>query len=201
MGREFRTVTMKSPLLSRLLLSVLLLAVTITSSTSVEGSNPQLGILGRSAPELEVDAWFNLPEEIEQVSLADLKGKVVYLFFFQSWCPGCHSHGFPAMVEAYEHFEEETDVVFIAVQTTFEGYGSNTADRAEESVASYGLPIPVGHDSDEEGKGVSLMRKYRSGGTPWTVLIDRDGVVRFNGFQISGPDAIGAVQALLDPSS
>jgi thiol-disulfide isomerase/thioredoxin len=28
------------------------------------------------------------------------------------------------------------------------------------------------------------MRRYRSGGTPWTVIIDKKGVVRFNGFRV-----------------
>ena len=27
------------------------------------------------------------------------------------------------------------------------------------------------------------MQQYRAGGTPWTVIIDRDRQVRFNGFQ------------------
>jgi len=164
----------------------------------LEAQNPRLGILGKPAPELDVDTWLNLPSEIDSVSLEALRGKVVYLFLFQSWCPGCHSHGFPALVETYEHFADNQEVVFIAVQTTFEGYGTNTSARAEETVSSYGLPIPVGHDSDEEGDDVPLMRRYRSGGTPWTVIVDRAGIVRFNGFQIRGDDAIRQIARMLE---
>ena len=75
-------------------------------------------------------------------------------------------------------------VNFIAVQTVFEGFSTNTKERAKQDVASFGLDIPVGHDGTH-GKPSPLMRRYRSGGTPWTIIIDKKGIVRFNGFRLS----------------
>ena len=43
------------------------------------------GIVGRAAPPVAASPWFNLPAGQESVALADFAGKVVYLFFFQSW--------------------------------------------------------------------------------------------------------------------
>lgn len=57
--------------------------------------SPSYGILGQRAPEWDVRQWFNLPDGKDTVDLGDYKGKVVYLYCFQSWCPGCHSSGFP----------------------------------------------------------------------------------------------------------
>ena len=45
-----------------------------------------LGILGRTAPELQLHAWIDgNGEEIPPIRLGDLRGRVVYLYFFQDW--------------------------------------------------------------------------------------------------------------------
>jgi thiol-disulfide isomerase/thioredoxin len=42
------------------------------------------------------------------------------------------------------------------------------------------------------------MIDYRTGGTPWTVIIDRDGVVRYNDFHIGVEEAAALIQRLRD---
>lgn len=164
-------------------------------------SQHQYGIIGQRAPEWGVAQWFNLPDGTTQLDLADFSGKVVYLFGFQSWCPGCHSHGFPALRDVEAHFNESDDVAFVAVQTVFEGHHVNTPERAREDVRKFGLDIPVGHDAGPNGKHSTLMRRYRSGGTPWTVIIDPDGIVQFNGFSIDPDRAIALIERLREPGS
>ena len=123
---------------------------------------------------------------------------MIYLYCFQSWCPGCHSHGFPTLREVREHFLDAgaDDVAFVAVQTVFEGHRTNTATKAKSTVAGFELDIPTGHDPGAGGRRPSLMRGYRTGGTPWTILIDKRGVVRFNGFRIRPDKAIAAIEKL-----
>ena len=41
------------------------------------------------------------------------------------------------------------------------------------------------------------MKRYRSGGTPWVVIIDRKGVVRFNNFHNSPKKSIALIDSLL----
>ena len=151
---------------------------------------PQRGIVSEDAPTLQGVEWV---QKVEDVTPTIEIGKVNYLFFFQSWCPGCHSHGFPTLKKIKEEFP---DVNFIAVQTVFEGFSTNTKERAVADVKSYGLDIPVGHDGTA-GKPSPLMRRYRSGGTPWTVIIDKKGVVQFNGFSLSTTQGNEIVTALL----
>jgi len=88
-----------------------------------------------------------------------------------------------------KHFKGDEEVAFVAVQTVFEGFSSNTLKRAGETAARYDLDIPIGH-SGSAGQFSSLMRNYRTGGTPWTIIIDKQGVVRFNSFRIEAEDAI-----------
>ncbi len=150
--------------------------------------NPDLGILDEPAPTWRVDQWFNLPQGAEAIDLADYRGKIVYLYGFQSWCPGCHAHGFPTLQELIKRFDGDDDVAFVAVQTTFEGFGTNTPEKAGQTAERYGPVIPVGH-SGSVNTPAPLMRDYRGGGTPWTVIIDRDGVVRFNDFHMTPDEA------------
>lgn len=158
--------------------------------------NPNLGLLDRTAPRWNVDRWFNLAEGRPSIDINDYRGKVVYLYGFQSWCPGCHAHGFPTLQELIKRFEGEEDVAFVAVQTTFEGFQTNTAEKALKTAQRYDLDIPIGH-SGSRGRRSRLMNDYRTGGTPWTVIIDRNGIVRFNDFHITPDQAATLMDRLL----
>ena len=51
----------------------------------VPAQNPNMGIRGREAPEWQIRSWIDKDGNPTEVRLADYKGKVVYLFCFQSW--------------------------------------------------------------------------------------------------------------------
>jgi len=156
------------------------------------------GITGQPAPEFRVEHWLANVDAPGGLKLADIDAPLVYLYNFQSWCPGCHSHGFPTMKAIKEALEARglgDKVQFVAVQTVFEGHDQNTAERAFESVQRHGLTeVPLGHDS---GHPPTIMADYRTGGTPWTVLIGPDRRVLFNGFQLDAGPAMEAIESLL----
>ena len=64
--------------------------------------------------------WLNLPSGKKKIDIQDYQGKVLYLFCFQSWCPGCHSSGFPTLQKVMSRFKDNDDVAFVAIQTVFE---------------------------------------------------------------------------------
>ena len=154
------------------------------------------GVLGKKAPSLGVITWFNLPKGKDSVDIGDYEGKVVYLYGFQSWCPGCHKYGFPTLTKLIEHYKNNDEVTFVAVQTAFEGFGANTPQSAKETAERYNLTIPVGH-SGSAGERSTVMQRYRTGGTPWTIIVDREGIVRYNDFHIAPDDAISMIDRLL----
>jgi len=156
---------------------------------------PKLGILNQVAPELTVNQWQQLPKGTTEIKLEDYRGKVVYLYFFQSWCPGCHSSGFPTLAQLQKHFADDEDVVFLTIQTTFEGKSTNTPGRALATAKKFKLKIPVGHSEAKRGSP-QIMKDYRTGGTPWTVVIDKKGVVRFNDFHIKPADGATLIKTL-----
>ncbi|MEM7394680.1 MAG: TlpA disulfide reductase family protein [Verrucomicrobiota bacterium] len=153
------------------------------------------GILNQTAPTWGADRWFQLEEGKTSLDVEDFKGKVVYLYCFQSWCPGCHSHGFPTLKKVSERFKDDEEVAFVTIQTVFEGFGVNSIDKAKATAEKYDLKIPVGH-SGLKGKRSTLMKGYRTGGTPWTIIIDKEGVVRYNDFRIQAGDAIKLIEKL-----
>ena len=155
------------------------------------------GIAGQPAPEFRFDNWLHNPHD--ESAIADIDAPIIVLYNFQAWCPGCHSHGFPALAAMREHFqgtEYADDVRFIVVQTVFEGYDENTEDAARESVARHGLSdLALGHDASSPP---TIMADYRTGGTPWTVIIGPDRRVLADGFQVDPEAALHAITSILD---
>ncbi len=183
-------------MLKRLILTATLVAAVTTMPGISISQRSSYGILGQKAPNWGVGEWYNLGEGVERIDVSDFRGKIIYLFGFQSWCPGCHSHGFPTLQAVEAHYQDNEDVIFVAIQTVFEGYQVNTSHKAKSTVDQFDLDIPVGHDAGN-GAGSVVMRRYRAGGTPWAVIIDRNGYVQFNGFSIQSAQAVSLIDRLL----
>jgi hypothetical protein len=148
------------------------------------------GIEGQSAPEFGVDRWVDSEgEAATSLTLTDMPGKLKLIYTFQSWCPGCHSRGFPTLKKLIDEVGEQTAAIsFAVIQTVFEGFETNTFEAMLETQRKYALGVPFAHD-DGGGSGSEFMKRYRCGGTPWFVLIGSDGKVAFNDFQLN-PDGL-----------
>ncbi len=153
------------------------------------------GILNQKAPSWGVSDWFQLPEGKKSLDIDDFTGKVVYLYCFQAWCPGCHKYGFPTLQEVIRAYKNDPEVAIVAVQTTFEGYAYNGLAQAKEMARKYKLKIAIGQSGSRKTPS-KLMKNYRTGGTPWTVVIDKRGVVRYNDFHIDPKYAVFLIDYL-----
>lgn len=153
----------------------------------------------KTAPELKVDQWVNLPKgrTTGPTLHKEWKGKVVYLYFFQSWCPGCHSSGFPTLQSLKKEFSKNPEIEFAAVQTVFEGFSTNTPAAAKKIVKRYDLQdIPVGQSGSAQKKS-AIMRDFKTRGTPWTVVIDKKGRIVFQGFHLKPDEGKKLLNSLL----
>jgi len=159
---------------------------------SVVQAESTRGIRGRMAPELNVPYWIDgKGNSTTPFSVAEHRGKWVYLKCFQEWCPACHSVGFPNLQKLKAAFPDDSKIVAAVIQTTFEGHSINNADALRKNQLRYGLDLPFGHDPGDTalprtdpGHFPNTMVSYRTGGTPWVTLIDPNGVVAFDGFHI-----------------
>lgn len=154
------------------------------------------GIEGQLAPEIKLDYWIDKDGKEGEFSVLANRGKWVFLKCFQSWCPGCHSSGFPTLKAFSDEFHDHPKVAIAGIQTVFEGFGSNTLADVRKLQLRYDLPIVMGHDPGDPkgGRHPQTMRKYRTGGTPWLILINPAGRVVFNSFHAKSDKLIEYVR-------
>lgn len=150
------------------------------------------------APEFNVSQWIDANgRKTEAIRLSDHKGKFKIIYCFQSWCPGCHSKGLPDLKKMVDALKDHESVMFLAVQTVFEGYESNTHEKMVETQKKYELEIPFGHDAGDDGRSRSnIMKNYQTGGTPWFLFIDTHDHVVFSDFHLNPEAAIEFLKTL-----
>jgi len=105
-------------------------------------------------------------ERSSGLDLSRYRGKVVYLDFWASWCAPCKL-SFPYMERlAYAYSGQR--LVIIAVNV------DHSRERADAFLSQVGGTLPVVYDS----KG-DIARRYGVQEMPTSILIDRDGRVRY----------------------
>lgn len=147
------------------------------------------------APELRVGHWIDgQGNQLDGLSLSDLGDGYKVIYCFQHWCPGCHSFGFPMLKRLVDELSDK-GFGFAVVQTVFEGAEQNTKERLRETQLRYGLDLPFGHDLPSRGgRHPTVMEDYRTGGTPWFIVIDPKGEIIFSDFRLDGETLIKAFE-------
>jgi thiol-disulfide isomerase/thioredoxin len=155
-------------------------------------------MLDKQAPRWDAGPWHQLPEGKTSLDISDFKGKVLYMYCFQSWCPGCHKRGFPTLQQVSKKYKDDDSVRFVVFQTVFEDRASkpvNTFENLKKTAQKYALTMPFAQSGSREDKS-KVMRAYKTRGTPWTMIIDKKGVIRYGGFHITAQDAGKLIEKL-----
>jgi peroxiredoxin len=121
--------------------------------------SPRQGFL---APEFTLNSLGGEP-----YALSDLRGQVVVVNLWATWCPPCRAE-MPALQSAYEAYQDE-GMVLLAVNTT----DQDSVAAVEGFVDEFGLTFPI--LLDFEGL---VSRLYQLQALPSTFFIDRDGVIQ-----------------------
>jgi thiol-disulfide isomerase/thioredoxin len=136
----------------------------------------RLKLIGQPAPELAVKEWLNS----SPLTLADLKGKVVLLEFWATWCKPCQEM-FPKLTSLYEQ-ESKNGLEILAITRHYMAYGGTLEAKNEEldlirkTVGDHGVTFRVAVADDEK-----LQATFGANGLPTVVLIDRMGIVQYAG--------------------
>lgn len=113
-----------------------------------------------AAPDFAVETF-----EGETLRLSDLRGQVVVLNFWASWCPPCRWE--MPFFETISQEYKERGVVFLGVAM------SDTIEDASDFADSAGVTYDLALDAANE-----IARDYEVLGLPTTFLIDKDGVIQ-----------------------
>lgn len=109
-----------------------------------------------------------LDKEGNEISLSSLKGKVVFLNFWASWCGPCKAE-MPHIQKVYEEYKDK-DVVILAVNLTPSEEGGIEGVNSFLEKNNYTFPVLY----DKDG---SVAKKYRVRGIPTTYIINKEGII------------------------
>ncbi len=160
-------------------LSIMLcIALFITACGQDQQGTTKTALIGNPAPDftlvdLQGKTW----------TLSQLKGQVVFVNFWATWCPPCVNE-MPSMQNLYEMLPKDRFKMLALL------YNDDPV-VAENFVEKFDITIPVLHDRDN-----LISRKYGLTGVPETFVVDKKGLIRE---KVIGPahwDAPDAVQIL-----
>ena len=132
------------------------LAFILVLTACYSGSRPTR--IGSAAPD------FTVKDDARSVSLHDLKGKIVLLNFWATWCPPCVEE-MPSLVALQGKMKDKVTVLAISVDVDEGAY--------KKFLKDHGVDLLTVRDPDEKSNTLYGTFKY-----PETYVIDRDGVVR-----------------------
>lgn len=143
---------------------VLLLAVYLLTLGSLTEGKAQaketLVKVGDDVPEFVVEMF-----DGKKINIKDLKGKVVLINFWATWCPPCQEELKRVQKEIIDHFKGK-DFVFLAI----------SREETREQVAKFrernGYTFPMGLDPDRK-----IYSKFATATIPRNFVIDKKGKI------------------------
>jgi cytochrome c biogenesis protein CcmG/thiol:disulfide interchange protein DsbE len=100
----------------------------------------------------------------QELSLENLRGQIVVLNFWASWCDPCREEA-PDLQRIHERYQDQ-GVVVVGVTYT------DTDAKSLAFMEAYGLTYPNGPD-----RGNRISDRYNIQGVPETFVIDREGKI------------------------
>jgi thiol-disulfide isomerase/thioredoxin len=98
------------------------------------------------------------------ITTADLKGKVIFINFWASWCPPCRAE-MPSLNELYMKLHDDNRFVFLFLNE------DEDKGKAVSYIKNSQLTIPLQYTTD------NVPTEIFSGTLPTTVVLDKNGKV------------------------
>jgi cytochrome c biogenesis protein CcmG/thiol:disulfide interchange protein DsbE len=139
---------------------------------------------GQAVPDFELTTF-----DGENIKLSDLRGKVVVINFWASWCKPCEQEA-AELEEAWRTYEPDGEVAFIGIAWT------DTESASLEYLEKFDITYPNGPDL-----GTRISQRFRTTGVPETYIVDQNGLLVYKKFApfTSVMEIYAAIDPLLSP--
>ncbi len=143
--------------------------------------------IGSKVPNFTLTLFDKYPyNNATQVTLSELRGKVVFVNFWASWCTACADEA-PFLESAWQYYQPGGQVVFLGVDYT------DVDSKALAFLTQFGITYPNGPDL-----GTRITPIFnRNIAMPETYIIDQKGFLRAK--QIGSYQSLQEIQAMIDP--
>ena len=121
------------------------------------------------------------------VTLSTLKGRVVVIDFWATWCGPC-KQSFPYLQYLYENYQNNDDVKFFAVNT-FERISGESAilENTKKFIAANKYTFPVLMDTKD------VANHFEVNAIPTQIIIDKFGNIAYTTIGFDGPQMVDEV--------
>lgn len=146
---------------SALLVIILFISVIIGFTVIKQQDTSGIATIGLIAPDIEL-----FDSNREKITLSSLKGSVVFINFWATWCESCVEE-LPSINRLFGYFSDNTNLRILTVL-----YKDDIHNALEYmSRNKYSFPVFFTMDS-------SAAKKYGITGIPETFIIDKKGILR-----------------------
>ena len=115
-----------------------------------------------------------------KINLGDLKGKVVVVDFWATWCGPCKA-SFPGMQKMVNKYKDDPNVKFVFIDTWERG--EEKEKGASDFISSNKYTFHVLMDNEDK-----VVAEYKVEGIPTKFVIDKKGMIRFKAIGFDGSD-------------
>ncbi len=137
-------------------------------------------VIGQSVPPIGLTTF-----DGKTLNTTDLKGKVVVLNFWASWCKPCESEA-AELQQAWDHYQPDGQVVFMGIDYV------DTEPEARGYLSKFKITYPNGPDLR-----TIVSQTFRIRGVPETYFIDRQGRLAYA--QIGPFQSLAEITNIIDP--
>ncbi len=123
--------------------------------------------------------------EGQQIRLSELRGKVVVLNFWASWCKPCEQEA-ADLESSWRQYQDSGEVIFLGVNYV------DTEPEAKGYLAKFDITYPNGPDLRTR-----ISQEFRIRGVPETYFIDQDG--NLADAQIGPFSSAQQIKAIIEP--